>query len=224
MKLSVVIPAYNEEVRIVKTLEKIKNYLKDFDCEIIVVDDGSTDGTSKFAQISYTQNMGKGYAIQKGVESAIGDLILFIDADNATPIEELSKLLKVDADIVIGSRYLPASNIEKKQSFLRVSIGRLGNFIIRLLVVKNIKDTQCGFKLFKKNIAKELFAELRTYRFGFDIEILARAQKKGLKIVEVPVTWLHNDNSRVRPIRDALKTLSDLLKIWWRLTISKKVV
>lgn len=224
MKLSVIIPAYNEEKRIVKTLEEIKKYLKDFDHEVIVIDDGSTDTTSTYSQISYKKNMGKGYAIKKGVERAIGDLILFVDADNATPIDELSKLLKIDADIVIGSRYLEESNIEKKQSFLRVFIGRLGNFIIRLLVVKNIKDTQCGFKLFKQNIAKELFSELQTYRFGFDIEILARAQKKGFKIVEVPITWLHNDNSRVRPIRDAVKTLSDLIKIWWRLTFPEKVV
>ncbi len=224
MKLSVIIPAYNEDKRIVKTLESVKNYLKNHDSEIIVVDDGSTDTTSIFSQISYPKNMGKGYAIKKGVEKALGDLILFIDADNSTPIEEIEKLLKVDADIVIGSRYLPESNIEKKQSLLRILIGRLGNFVIALLVVKNIKDTQCGFKLFKKNVAKELFEELETYRFGFDIEILARAQKKGLKIVEIPITWLHNSNSRVRPIRDAAKTFSDLIKIWWCLTFTKKVV
>ncbi len=224
MKLSVIIPAFNEEKRIVKTLEEIREFLKDFDHEIIVVDDGSTDGTSAFANISYKENMGKGYAIKKGVEHATGDLILFIDADNATPIEELTKFLKIDADVVIGSRYLPESRIERKQSKLRIFIGRLGNLVISFLVIKNIKDTQCGFKLFKKTVAKELFSELQTYRFGFDIEILARAQKKRMKIVEVPVTWLHNNNSRVRPIRDALKTLSDLIKIWWRLTISHKVV
>ncbi|MEK9167019.1 MAG: dolichyl-phosphate beta-glucosyltransferase [Patescibacteria group bacterium] len=224
MKLSVIIPAYNEEKRIAKTLEEIREYLKDFDHELIVVDDGSSDGTSAFSHLTYKQNMGKGYAIKKGVEIANGDLILFIDADNATPIEELTKFLKIDADIIIGSRYLPESRIERKQSHLRILIGRLGNLIISLLVIKNIKDTQCGFKLFKKTVAKELFSELQTYRFGFDIEILARAQKKHMKIVEVPVTWLHNNNSRVRPIRDALKTLLDLIKIWWRLTFPHKVV
>lgn len=219
MKLSVIIPAFNEEKRIVKTLEEIREYLKNFDSEIIVVDDGSTDTTAIFSQISYPKNMGKGYAIKKGVERAAGDLILFIDADNATPIREVEKLLKFDSDIVIGSRYLPESHIEKKQPFFRILIGRLGNRLIGLLVVKNIKDTQCGFKLFKKNIAKELFSELQTYRFGFDIEILARAQKKGLKIVEVPVTWLHHEHSRVRPIRDAFKTLADLIKIWRRMRL-----
>lgn len=224
MKLSVIIPAYNEEKRIVKTLEEVQTFLKDFDHEIIVVDDGSSDATASHAFISYPLNMGKGYAIKKGVEQAQGDLILFIDADNATPIEELAKFLKIDADIVIGSRYLPESRIERKQSALRIFIGRMGNLAISLLIIKNIKDTQCGFKLFKKSIAKELFSELQTYRFGFDIEILARAQKKRLKIIEMPVTWLHHNNSRVRPIRDAAKTLSDLIKIWWRLTISNKVV
>lgn len=217
MKLSIIIPAYNEEKRLGKTLEEVRTFLKNHDSEIIVVDDGSTDGTSAFSLISYPVNMGKGYAIKKGVEAAAGDLILFMDADNATPIGELEKLLKVDADIVIGSRYLPESAIEKKQPLFRVLIGRLGNLIIRLLVVKNVKDTQCGFKLFKKNVAKELFSELQTDRFGFDIEILGRAQKKGYRIVEVPVTWLHNDNSRVRPIRDAFKTLADLIKIWRRI-------
>ena len=217
MKLSVIIPAYNEEKRIAKTLEEVREYLKNFDGELIVVDDGSTDGTSAFSNISYPKNMGKGYAVKKGVERASGDLILFMDADNATPIREVEKLLKFDSDIVIGSRYLHDSKIEKKQPLSRIMIGRLGNWVIRLLVLDGIKDTQCGFKLFKKNVAKELFSELQTHRFGFDIEILGRAQKKGLTITEVPITWLHNDNSRVRPIRDAFKTLADLIKIWWRI-------
>lgn len=225
MKLSVLIPAYNEENRLGATLNNVKVFFdsKAFSYEIIVVNDGSSDKTAEIAKlnaaklIEYKENMGKGYAVKKGVEAATGDYILFLDADNATPVEEFEKLFiyMENADIAIGSRYLPNSKIERGQSFLRVLIGRAGNFLIQFMLLPKIKDTQCGFKLFKAEIAKELFSHLQTYRFGFDIEILARASRKKYQIAEVPVTWLHNSESRVRPLRDALRTFFDLLKISW---------
>ena len=221
MRLSVIIPAYNEEKRLPATLKDINDYLrhKNFRSEIIVVDDGSTDKTSKISKnaklIRYSRNMGKGYAVKKGVEAATGDFILFMDADNSTRIKELDNFMKKmeDFDILIGSRFLPTSLLERKQSRFRILIGRVGNLIIRSSLVKGINDTQCGFKLFRSAVANDLFSKLKTYRFGFDIEILAKAQKRNYKIAEIPITWLHTDNSRLRPVRDAIKTFIDLLKI-----------
>lgn len=228
MHLSVIIPAYNEEQRLPATLKQIRDYLnaQKIDYEIIVIDDGSQDRTLKFAQKfannrikvhSYSQNHGKGFAVKTGIEMAKKELILFMDADNSTPITELPKLASKmpNFDLAIGSRYVDGSLIEVKQPFYRVAIGRIGNLLIKSLVLRKINDTQCGFKLFKAEIAKELFSNLKTYRFGFDIEILARASKKRLKIAEVPVLWLHTAQSRVRPIRDAFHTFLDLLRIWW---------
>lgn len=225
MELSVIIPAYNEEKRLASSLKATLDFLKyeKKDFELIVVNDGSKDATAKIASkfdvklISYEENHGKGYAIKKGVEEAKGKYILFLDADNATPISEMDKLLSKlkDFDIAIGSRYLPGSMIERKQPWYRVMIGRMGNMVIRFLLIRGINDTQCGFKAFRKDAAKELFGKLKTYRFGFDIEVLARAQKKKYKVLEVPVAWHHTENSQVRFLRDSYRTLMDLFRIWW---------
>ena len=224
MELSVIIPAYNEEKRLASSLKVTLDFLKSKkDYEVIVVNDGSKDDTAKIASkfdiklVSYEENRGKGYAIKRGIEEAKGRYILFLDADNATPISEMDKLLPKlkEYDIAIGSRYLPNSLIERKQPWYRVMIGRMGNMVIRLLLIRGINDTQCGFKAFRKEAAKELFAKLQTYRFGFDIEVLARARKKKYKIIEVPVSWHHTENSQVRFLRDSYKTLMDLFRIWW---------
>lgn len=229
-ELSIVIPAYNEENRIKNTLLIIRDYLEEenIKAEIIVVNDGSYDKTSeviyKFQKkipnlklINLDKNSGKGFAVKKGVEASNGKLILFADADNSTPIEEFKKLLgkmkETKAKIAIGSRYLHDSDIQIKQPAYRIAIGRIGNFLIRLFLTDGIKDTQCGFKLFEHHAAKEIFSFQKVKRFAFDVEALVVASNMDYKVVEVPVSWFNSTESRVRPIRDSLRTLRDLVYI-----------
>ena len=236
--ISIIIPTYNEEDRIPKSLEKISEYTKnDPDkYEVIVVDDASTDNTSETAKKfeSKIQNLkvlrleksrfaGKGYAVNKGVLASSGDLILFTDADGSTPIEELDKLqekISEGYDIAIGSRALQRSSVQKRQSILREYMGRTFNILVQTLTVKGIVDTQCGFKLFTRESSLEIFENQKIFDFGFDVELLYAATKKGLKISEVPVLWYNDPRSTVNPIKDSLKMLIDLFKI--RLYYSKK--
>ena len=228
--VSIIIPAFNEENRIKNTLLAIHDYLCDssFTAEIIVVNDGSSDRTvdiveRKIASISnlkiveLKKNAGKGAAIRKGVEVSRGRYVLFTDADNSTPIEELGGFLDMikseQADIVIGSRYLDTSQVKIKQSLLRVLISRLGNGIIRLFLINEISDTQCGFKLFRHNAAKEIFSRQKVRRWGFDMEALAIAKMLEYKIIEVPVSWFNSSESRLRPIRASFRTLTELAYI-----------
>jgi dolichyl-phosphate beta-glucosyltransferase len=215
--ITIIIPAYNEENRILNSLNKIVNYFKD-DYEIIVVDDGSTDDTRKLVEEfdnviinEKRRNMGKGYSIRQGVSMASGELILITDADLSTPITDYEKLNNYidDYPIVIGSRSLDDSIVENK--FFRVFLGKLGNIIIRL-IVKDINDTQCGFKLFKSSVAKLLFKKQKINGFGFDFEILLIAQKNKYKIREIPITYKHCEGSKVRAV-DYLITLYELFKI-----------
>ena len=228
--LSIIIPAYNEANRITGTLLIVADYVakKKLDCEILVVSDGSTDRTNEIVNDyakripqlrleSYEENQGKGYAVRYGVEKAKGKQILFTDADNSTPIEELAnlqeQLKKQKADIAIGSRYLPNSNVEIKQPFYRIVFSRAGNLLIRMVLIDGIKDTQCGFKLFKAGVAKEIFKMQKVRRFGFDMEALVVANNLDHKIIEVPVSWFNSRESRVRPVKDGLRTLKDLVFI-----------
>lgn len=227
---SIVIPAYNEEHRIKGTLLLINDYIqtKKLSAEIITVSDGSTDKTNEviescknkmqnLSSIYLRENHGKGHAVKCGVEMSRGKYILFADADNSTPIEELEKLLNAlknnRAQIAIGSRYLHGSKIQIKQPKLRFAIGRIGNLLISLFLLDGIKDTQCGFKLFEHKAAKEIFSMQKVKRFGFDMENLVIANLLGYKIVEVPVSWFNSPESRLRPIKDALITLKDLIRI-----------
>lgn len=229
-ELSVVIPAYNESIRIKSTLLVVDDYLssKPYKAEILVVDDGSKDDTKKVVEsyikkiphlkvFHYSKNHGKGYAVKKGVEAAGGKHILMMDADHSTPIEELDKLMeamkKHSAELVIGSRFLPDSDVQIHQPRYRIILGRAGNFLIRLFLIDGIKDTQCGFKLFKHKAAREIFHKQKVTRFGFDMEALVVASNLDYKIVEVPVMWFNSLDSRVRPIRDALITFKDLIYI-----------
>lgn len=229
--LSVVIPCYNEANRIEPTLREVHQHLRKThpSFEVLVVDDGSTDDTSECVEaltsefqelklIKLEENKGKGYAVKTGVMAAKGDLILFTDADNASPIEELNKLIKAltpDLDLVIGSRFIIESLIEKKQPWYRVLIGRLGNQFIQVFFFKGISDTQCGFKLFRNTVAKDIFSRQKINRWGFDVETLFLAFLLGYKIKEIPIHWHHVQGSRLRPIRDAIKTILELGKIKW---------
>jgi dolichyl-phosphate beta-glucosyltransferase len=228
-ELSVVIPAFNEEHRLDETLRQNVDYLSrvGISWEMIVVDDGSYDRTVMIVQdyvnryaglvrlLRLPRNRGKGAAVQLGVMNAVGRYIIMADADNATPIEEVSKFLAEarQDEILIGSRYVESANLEKKQSKWRVRIGRAGNLLIRLFLIDGIADTQCGFKLFPAAIAKELFSKQRIDRWGFDMEILSIAKGIGIPIREKGVTWRDVPGSRFRPLRDAMKTLWELAMI-----------
>jgi len=229
MEISIVIPAYNEEKRIEKTLKKVYEYFKGkkVEFEIIVVDDGSNDKTveivEKFSSdrkkiriLKHEKNMGKGAAVKTGILNAKGELILFTDADLSTPIEEFEKLKKKiekGYDIAIGSRGLKDSKIVIPQPFYRRIIGRIFPLLVRLIVIKDFKDTQCGFKLFKKEAAKKIFSQLKTEGFAFDVEVLAKGKKEGYKIAEVGVLWYNSPRSSVKIFRDSFRMFVSLLKI-----------
>jgi dolichyl-phosphate beta-glucosyltransferase len=227
--LAVVVPAYNEEPRILPTLQRISEFLgaQDYSWSVTVVSDGSTDKTNEivsgfcatnacFKLISYSPNRGKGYAVRKGMLAADGEVVLISDADLAAPIEELDKLLKPVRDgfpVAIGSRPLKDSELVVHQPFLREMFGRASNKIIQLLGVRGIHDTQCGFKLFTHNAAQEVFTRCKLNGFSFDFEALVVAHDLGLKISEVPIRWAHQEGSKVVLWRDAPKALFDLVKL-----------
>jgi len=235
VELSVVIPAYNEEKRIGATLASIARYLQDkerlgakgfLSWEIIVVDDGSKDRTVEVARdvikdsrviiLKNTANMGKGYSVQRGVLNSNGEVILFSDADLSTPIEEIEKILPLlnsGFDIVIGSRALPDSAILVPQPWYRQIMGKVFNLLVRAFFVKGLKDTQCGFKCFKRKSALDIFNLQRLSGFAFDVEILYIAKKLGIKITDVPIRWLNSPDSRVRLLQGSLSMLIDIIKI-----------
>lgn len=225
MKISIVIPAYNEEKRIGKSLETIISYMNDnhSDYEILVVDDGSSDKTNElvsgFDKVTFFQqekNMGKGAAVRRGMLEAKGDILVFSDADLSTPIYELKKVLsgiEEGYDIVIGSRALQNELVKKHQPWYRETMGKTFNKIVQFLVFSGIKDTQCGFKGFKKHAAKNIFAKARIDGFAFDVEVLYLASKLGYKVKEVPVEWYNDERSTVHPIIDSIKMILEILKI-----------
>lgn len=232
--LSVIIPAFNEEQRILETLQRVSDYLKDWQWrtgksfEIVVVDDGSTDSTKEqlrrcaidLTLIAHQINRGKGFAVRAGMLKAGGQYRIFTDADNSTPIHELNKLLTAGekgAPVVIGSRNLKDSRVVIRQPLARRWLGRLANWAIQVLALWGIKDTQCGFKCFQDKAAEDLFSSQTIDGWGFDFEILAIARRRSYQIVEVPVSWYNSKQSRVRPIRGALRTLAELLTIRWNL-------
>jgi len=236
VELSVVIPAYNEERRILPTLEDVAKYLsqQDYSWEVLIVNDGSTDKTNQVVQdfcqshpnfklIDNKENKGKGGVVKQGMLEAKGRWRLFMDADNSTPISEIEKLWPYakDYDIIIGSRYIKEGAIKKKQPLIRRIISRGGNLLTQLLILPGIKDTQCGFKLFNEKSAQAVFPKQRFLKWSFDMEILAIAKKMGFKIKEAPVIWQDASLSKLKAAKAALRTLKDLLLIKWNL-ITKK--
>lgn len=224
MEYSIIVPVWNEEERIKESLIKIIEFFdkKQKKFEVLVVDDGSKDKTVEVVKsinderiniISYPENQGKGFAVKTGILVSKGEIILITDCDLSTPIEEFDKLITYinDYEIVIGSRALPESDVQVRQSLYKVILGKLGNLLIRLIAVKGIKDTQCGFKIFKKS-TKIIFEKQTIKRWGFDFEVLFLAQKFNFKIKEVPVIWINDTRSKVR-LSSYPKTLWELFKI-----------
>lgn len=227
--LSVVIPVYNEARRIEATIGSIAAYLarSRISSEVLVSDDGSADGTpSVVARATQGTDMvrvlparehrGKGAAVRRGVLASRGDFVLITDADLSTPMSELPRLMqpvRLGADIAIASRGLRGSHLAVRQPLYREWSGRLFNALVRILLLPGIHDTQCGFKLMRGAVARHLFSISRVDGFAQDVEVLALAARAGLKIVEVPVTWAHNTDSKVRLARDAPAMLRDLLHV-----------
>ncbi|MBI2426778.1 MAG: glycosyltransferase family 2 protein [Candidatus Kerfeldbacteria bacterium] len=227
LKISIVVPAWNEEHRIGSTLRDILQFLmqKGYagqESEILVVDDGSTDRTRAVVDALHDpriqilgdgKNHGKGWAVRTGIAEAKGEWILVMDADSSTRISEVLKLLKHqrEADAIIGSRALAESRILESQSQWKVMLGRFGNRLIQLLLLPGIKDTQCGFKLYSSAI-RPILTKLTIDGWGSDFELLFVAKKHGLRIREVPVQWKNDTRSKVRP-SGYLKTFRDLLRV-----------
>lgn len=228
-KLSVIIPAYNEEKRIADTLRSVDAYLEkqDYDYEIIVVVNNSHDRTydvvkqleATTIQKATAMNLpegGKGNAVKRGIlEKARGDIIMFMDADNATPISEIAKFLpqfQQGYDVVIGSRYTNPDLVKVHQPFYRIVLSRASNLLIQLLAVPGIKDTQLGFKAFTAAAAKDIFPLVTVLRWGFDMEVLTIARARGYKIKEVGVSWTEHGGGHV-PLKAYAESLVDLFKI-----------
>jgi dolichyl-phosphate beta-glucosyltransferase len=229
--LSVIVPAYNEETRLEKSLPRLRDFLaaQTYTWEVVLVDDGSLDRTAEAAARFFPDperlrvvrngvNRGKGYSVRAGARAARGDTLLLSDADLSTPMTELPKLLSClqnGYDVVIGSRSLPESNVVTHQAWYREGMGRMFNKIVQAVALDGFIDTQCGFKCFRKKDIAPVFARMRIDRFSFDVELLFIARKSGLRIKEVPVEWHNVPHSRVRIVRDSANMLFDLFRIRW---------
>jgi glycosyltransferase involved in cell wall biosynthesis len=228
--LSIVIPAYNEEQRLPKTLELVGKWMRSrhfLFCELLIVDDGSTDDTAAIVEtyaktntcvrlIRYPGNRGKGCAVRNGMLAASGEWILYTDADLSTPIGELDHLYegakKQNAAIAIGSRALDRSLVSVHQSAFREYSGRFFNLIMRLITGLKFDDTQCGFKLYQAAAANTVFSRQILDGFSFDVEDLYIAELSGIRVVEVPVHWANVEGSKVR-LAQGIKSFTDLLSI-----------
>ena len=237
MKLSVVIPAYNEEQRIAKTLANIDSFLEKqaYDYEIVVIVNGSKDRTYDIVkelerssvQKAVAVNLpegGKGNAVKKGIlEHASGDIIMFMDADNATPVSEIAKFIpffEQGYDVVIGSREVDPNLLKVKQTLKRQILGKFSHLLIRIVLLPGIYDTQLGFKAFKKEAAKEIFKRVGILGWAFDMEVLAIARRHNYKIKEVAVEWTEFGGSHV-PASAFIESLIDLFRIRLRVWFGK---
>lgn len=227
--ISIVIPAYNEGARIEQALLRVLSCIEDrhWDAEVLVVDDGSTDSTASIVQDwmkRYPQlqlfenpgNRGKGYSVRNGVLQAAGDIVMFTDADLSAPIEEAELLfaaIRNGADVAIGSRWLDKQRQTRHQPMYRRFFGRCYNGLTRFVMGLPYKDTQCGFKAFTRSAAKCIFPLQTIERWGFDPELLFIARKLGFRVDEVPVTWGHDERSRISYLRDGSQMLKEMVEI-----------
>lgn len=235
--LSVVVPAYNEQNRLPKTLREIEKYLKtqSYDWEIVVVNDGSKDNTSQVVKellseienlrlVDNKENHGKGYVVRQGMLEAKGKYRVFTDADNSTSIDQVEKMwpeFEKGYDIIIGSRDIKGAVLSVPQTWLRRRIGDIFNLLVQITCgLWGIWDTQCGFKGFTEKATEDIFPKCRIDRFAFDPEILVIAKKMGYKIKEIPVTWINDPESKVK-LKSMIKMAVDLLKIRKNLIIKK---
>ncbi len=233
-------PAYNEEQRLPGTLETVFSHLQgvSYEAEIVVVDDGSSDGTAAAVEalaaihpllrLIRNPHRGKAYAVRTGILSSSGQYVLFMDADGATPIGEVDKLLpylEADYDVAIASREGLGAQRYDEPSY-RHLMGRVFNLIVRTLAVPGVQDTQCGFKAFRREAAQNLFGNMQLYAedagpvrgavvTAFDVEILFLARKWGYSIAEVPVHWYYGDESKVNPLKDSWRNLRDVIRVRW---------
>jgi dolichyl-phosphate beta-glucosyltransferase len=225
--VSLIVPAYNEEERLPSSLEKIGVYLdrRPFAAEVVVVDDGSSDGTAdlvsswpdeRFRLLRNPGNRGKGYAVRHGMRESTGEIRIFTDADLSTPVEEVDAALahhERGFDVVAGSRSLARSQVEVRQPWYRQGMGRTFNIFVRTLVLRGFVDTQCGFKSFTREAAEAVFRRARVDGFAFDVEILMLARRLGFSSVEVPVRWVNSPDSRVSPVLHSAQMLFEILRI-----------
>ena len=236
-KYSIVIPAYNERARIIATLDSVVACLreKQWDMEVIVVNDGSSDETASLVRdfartapevrlMENPSNRGKGYSVRNGLLHAHGEVVMFSDADLSAPIEEAERLfaaIQGGADIAIGSRWLATSRQTHRQPLYRQVFGRCFNMLTRAIMRLPYADTQCGFKAFTREAAQTVFQLQTIERWGFDPEILFIARKRGYKVVEVPVSWAHDARSRISYLRDGLQMLKELAIVRWNALIGR---
>ena len=229
ISLSIIVPAYNERWRLPPTIIDVIDYIESrkTSYEIIIVDDGSTDETSAIVKklervrpqevrlIRLPKNRGKGHAVRTGAENASGELVMFIDADGATPIIEIDRLeaaIKDGADIAIGSRAKKSSETQIKTIWYRKLLGRVFNGCVNMFLLPGVEDTQCGFKMFRAEAAKKVFPLQTAERFSFDIELLYVARKLNLKITEVPINWQNVPGSKVNLILDSARMFRDIFR------------
>jgi dolichyl-phosphate beta-glucosyltransferase len=237
VQYSIVIPAYNESARIGATIEKILAFSarNGWEPEILIVNDGSRDQTAEIVRhyaathpalrlIENPGNRGKGYSVRNGVLHALGQVILFSDADLSSPIEESAALfaaLAEGAEVAVGSRWLRSELQTQRQPLHRQLYGRIFNLLLRLILGLHYKDTQCGFKAFTRRAALTIFPLQKIERWGFDPEILYLARKFGFPVKEVPVRWAHREGTRLNPLRDGLRMFWEILKIRWFALLGK---
>ena len=235
-KLSIVIPAYNEERRLPPTLEVVVAWIRrqPFACEVVIVDDGSKDATADAARraldgvdhrvLAHGTNRGKGAGIKTGMTAARGEYVLMTDADLSTPIEEVERFLALHdtgVPVVIGTRKAPGANVLRRQNALRERMGRVYTLLSNALICPGVSDFTCGFKCFRADACRDVFGRLREDGWAYDTEVLYLARRLGYEVRELPVRWTNDPSTRVRILRDAAGSFAGLVRIRTRVLLGR---